>query len=483
MSLAGALHGSSHTRTQSPRAWLRWLPLQDRYRRSRSSRRLIRAGNQSLGKTTAVLGDLLEHAEGTHPFRPCAVAGEYWVICASWSQSVAIQAKLYALLDQRRIKAGTIYTAARGFRGKHPSVEVRHESGEYSIIRFRTTRQGTLDLAGATILGAVFDEVPIRQEVYSEVAKRVQASGGWVSIGMTPIGAPVEWIRADVAAGLIEDIHSRLVPEALIPVGAHYPISLPDGTPCDADWISQIERETPEHERPVRVHGEWEIRSQGRYFANFVSEGSASHVHERLPAGRITVCLGVDHGTLPGSQVAVLALVTPPRGADDSPCVYVLDMYVDSTGTASPRDDARGIVDMLTRHGMTWASVDHAFGDRVHMPGAGGQKSNRDLQAQIAKIEKVAPIDLRPQIRTVKRGQGRGSGSLAVGSRWLFHAISRPGGFGVHPRCVGLIRSLDNYDIMVDDEHKHAVDALRYGLDAFIFGGWRRGADVKVRIG
>jgi len=475
--LAGVVQGAQ----ASPRSWMRWLPVQDRYRRSRAARRLLRAGNQSTGKTTVGLADLLDQAEGIHPHRDAPAAGEYWVICASWSQSVAIQTKLWDLLDQDRVKPGTIFNPKLGFRGKHPSVQVRHESGEYSIIRFKTTRQGTLDLASATILGALFDEVPLSQAVYSEVVKRVQASGGWVSICMTPIGAPVEWVQEEVKAGRLEDIHTRLTPEAMIPVGARWPLRLQDGTPCDDDWIRRVEADTPEHEREVRVHGGWEIRSSGRYFATFASTGSAAHVHDRVPVGRVTVCLGIDHGTLPGKQIAHLVLVQTPATADDLPSVYVLDSYVDVTGNASPRDDAMGILAMLRRHGMGWESLDHVYGDKVHMPGSGSQKSNRDLQAQVAKALKIPDDALRPAIRTVKRGQGRGSGSLSTGCRWLYHAITRHG-LGVHPRCTRLIAALDRYDIAVDDDWKDPIDALRYALDAFIFGGWRRGASV-VRFG
>jgi hypothetical protein len=81
-----------------PIRWMRWLPAQDRYLRCTERFRLFRAGNQALGKTTVALADLLLHALGEHPHRTCDTAGEYWIICASWSQSIAIQAKLRALM-------------------------------------------------------------------------------------------------------------------------------------------------------------------------------------------------------------------------------------------------------------------------------------------------------------------------------------------------------------------------------------------------
>src|SRR5690606_5876066 len=81
----------------NPLGWIRWLPVQDRYLRSRHRFRLFRAGNQSVGKTTAGLADLAMDAMGVHPYgrnSPLPVGRaerEYWLLCASWSQSVNIQ--------------------------------------------------------------------------------------------------------------------------------------------------------------------------------------------------------------------------------------------------------------------------------------------------------------------------------------------------------------------------------------------------------
>lgn len=463
---------------------MRWLPVQDRYRRSLRAERLLRAGNQ-IGKTWGALGDLLDHAMGTHPHRPCSTHGEFWIICASWSQSVAVQGKLAELLPADRISEDTpSFDDKNGFGAKNPTVKVRHVDGGWSVIRFRTTRQGALNLSSATIDGALFDEPPTSMRIYSEVRKRVMRRSGWVSIAMTPVNAPVQWIKELAEADGIEDIHTRMTPEALIPIGATDPIRLKDGTVCDAAWIAAEIGKTIPHEVPVVIHGEWEMRSQGRYFDRFVSmpDAPGAHVHDRPPPGRLTVCVGIDHGDRPGKQVAILAVVQPPENPRGYPRVYVLDMYVDAAGSALPEDDARGVLDMLRRHGMQWASVDHVRGDRVHRPGTGSQKSNKDLQAQIAKILRVPAPDLRPPIRTAKRGEGRGGGSVMVGSRWLYHAMVRDGGFGVHPRCAPLIHALDNYDPVVDDDHKDKVDALRYALDEFIFGQWKRG-DTVVRFG
>lgn len=469
-------------RERDPLAWIRWLPLQARYLESQSKARLLRAGNQALGKTTVALADLLWHALGEHPHRAeeCAEAGEYWIACASWAQSVAIQGKLWELIPQDRLHPDTVWTQARGFRGKNPAVEVRHRSGAYSLIRFKTGSQDPLQLAGATVRGALFDEPPRTREAFSEVQKRVLAQNGWYAIAMTPINAPVGWIREDAEAGRFEDVHAPLSPEQLIPVGGTRPRRLRDGTICDAEWIAQLEASTAPHEIPVRIHGDWEVRTIERYFSVFRSSGSGAHCHEHPPDGEIKLALGVDHGSRPGKQIAVLTAVDE-GGGGRAPAVYVLDEYCDRSGVATPDEDAAGILAMLRRHGFQWRDLAFAHGDIVHMQGTGKQKSNRDLAGQLAKQLRI-PLDaLNPQLRTVKRGRQRGAGSVQIGSRWLYHAMLRPGGFGISGRCQRLIESLDRYT-MADDDWKDPVDALRYALDPWIFSFAKFTANAPIRL-
>jgi phage terminase large subunit-like protein len=453
-------------------------------------------GNQALGKTTVALSDLLACALGEHPFRESGreKSATYWLICASWAQSIAIQGKLYDLIPPSRLHPETVFTSARGFRGKHQSVQVRHRDGTYSQIRFKTTKQGTLDLAGATVDGGVlFDEPPASQAVYSEVSKRTLATGAWVSIAMTPVGAPVDWIADLAAEGLLEDIHTPLDPEQLVPVGHTRPRILGDGTVCDAEWIAEIIRQTPAHEVPVRVHGEFQMRVVDRMFDAFVSSGPKSHVHDRVPTTDCRVLLGIDHGSKASGktgskQIATLILVDESawqgEGEGHSK-VYVLDEF--SPGEQStPEIDAKGILAMLSKHGLAWSDIDEAWGDRVHMAHRPSQrKSNKDLMVQIARQLGTTRPALSPQIRTVKRGTGRGRGSVDVGVRYLHHQMVRSGGFGVHPRCTRVIEALDRW-AGLDDNFKDACDSLRYALDSYAFGvrgpGMRRGNSRGLRL-
>jgi hypothetical protein len=274
----------------------------------------------------------------------------------------------------------------------------------------------------------------------------------------------------------IEDHWSPLTLEALIPVGHTAPL-----LGRDQAWIDALREQYPAHEVPVVIDGEWEMRSEGAYFGAVWDPArmvyAASPKEDRL-------YLGIDHGDRPGKQVAYLVAVTfSAADEDDTPSVYVLDEYVDATGAATPQEDARGILAMLTRNGATWGGdLDAANGDRVHMPGAGSQKSNKDLAAQIARQLGVTRDNLKPEIRTVKRGEAGKKGGPMFGERFVYRAMQRAK-FGIHPRCERLIAALPRYTGR-DDDSKDPLDALRYALDPEIFGARRQsGQRARLRIG
>lgn len=462
-------------RVSEPVRYIRWLPLQMAFLLSVARVKQIRAGNQTIGKTWAALAEVVGRCLGRHPIE--GVPHNYrvppieaWVICASWSQSLGIQKKLNALLPWPEVSERTSYDEVSGFTPtKSPVVLFRNGS----IIRIKTTGQDAIDFAGATIAVVLFDEPPKQPRMYTEALMRLEELGGTLLLSYTPVNAPTDYLKKLVEAGQIEDHWRRLTPEELIPVGCTEPLRAKDGRPKDKRWIEEREAKVPEHERDVVVHGEWEGRAVGAYFDGVYRPDL--HITAIVLDGQWDVFLGFDHGHRPGKQVALLILVqgrmTP------HPRVHVLDEYIDETGHATPDDDARAILAMLGRHNLRWYQVDEAHGDRVHMKGTPQQKSNRDLSAAIARELDVPRDDLRPFIATVKRGEGHGSGSLSAGSRWLFHAMARPGQLTVHPRCRHGAQRLPKYTLVDDDAGcKDWVDALRYGIDSLIFPTWRRPA-------
>ena len=445
---------------QNPGDYRQWLIPQWAFLQEPGRRVLLRAGNQVYGKTTAGLTKVVDFVEGRGQFTARKHKGpvEAWIITASWSQSVAIQKKLWTEIDKSKLAPGTVFDEIRGFKGKNPAVKFI----DGSIIRIKTTQQGGLNLASATIDAALFDEPPASSRIYGEVQKRVLARGGYIWMTLTPINAPVGWLQELVEKGRIVDIHYPLRAEFLIPVGSDEPFQLLDGTICDAAWVEAVRKDTLPHEVPVVCDGEWECRILQRVFAAFTRN---THVTAARLQGRWKLCLGLDYGSKIGKQVAILLAVDDSSGG--WPKVVVLGESVggESTSTA---DDAKAILALLQKHGISWKQLHSIWGDRVYVRGA-ETKSNKQMMQELAELLKIPLEKLQPRIRTVKRGAGRVQGSVDAGCRWLHQLMVRPGHFTVMADCPALIEAFDKWDGR-DDTQKDHIDALRYALQDWIFG-------------
>lgn len=461
---------------RSPLNHIRWLPGQRAFLSDPSPRKLFRAGNQSQGKTTAGLAEVVFRCIGVHPFLQIAEPPiEAWVVCASWSQSLAIQAKLWDMVPKDLVHPDTVFCPVKGFRGVNPACQFLNGS----IIRIKTTQQGGLSLAGSTIDCALFDEPPKTSRVYGEVQKRVMRAGrdGVVMLCLTPVNAPCDWLREACEEGLITDHHYRLTPANVIPVGYSEPLTLRDGSVCDQKWIDRVVAETMSWEVPVVVHGEWEMKSVGSVFADF---RDADHITHDLPKGQVQLSIGIDHGD--GANFSQAAVLIAVDDSGEYPKIYVLDEYI-SESTTTPDMDAASIRVMLRRHQLDWADLDHVWGDRAYPGRRGGasKKSNQDMIHAMARELGVPYSRIRPTIRTVKRGRNRGAGSVHRGVRFLHYAMVRPGHFHINPRCVHMIECLKRWELK-DDGYKHVIDALRYSLQTWIFAR-RRQQGQAVRIG
>ena len=445
-----------------------------------SAKRLMRGPNQALGKTTAGALDMLGHATGLHPWADPAIVSpvpiEAWVSCATWSQSIAIQGKIHAMAPKDLLHPSTQYDAVLGFRGKHPSFRIKHVSGGWSTVRIRTTQQGGLALSGASIDYAWFDEPPKSPRVYSEVSKRVTMAGryGRILLTMTPVNAPVGWIKEEAEAGRIVDHHRRLSAEELIPVGGSSPLVLPDGTVCDAEWVEEVIASTLPHEVPVVCFGEWSFATQNPIFQAFRASGPDAHVSAaRIPKSAEFV-LGLDHGDREHSEVAILLAIQSHKVA---PRVWVLDLY-QSAGATHEDEDAEEIIRMLERNGLTWSKLKAVYGDRAHYGshrrGSVAKKSNGRMSAALERHPRAKRHGIRrgymaPKIQSAKRGVANQPGSVSYGCTWLHRLMLRRGHFYVHPRCKPLIESLQRYRMRPNSEWSHTIDALRYALRDEIF--------------
>lgn len=445
---------------------------------------IFRAGQQSLGKTTAGAIDTIGHVTGLHRWRPEAITRWpllWWILVASFEGSVdTTQRKVWELLPKHLLHPDSRrWDPSIGFGVRHPGFLIRHvPSGGWSKVAFKSTHQDELDLAGATLGGAWFDEVPRRSRLYQEVRKRTMRAGehARVVITATPINAGragAEWIAEEVREGRMVDIHRRLEPEELIPVGRTQPICTRDGTVCDAAWIAEKIAETLPHEVPVVIHGEWSMSAEAPVFTAFRLSGPRRHVREDVPDGDVEVVVGVDHGVQAHTQAAVVVAVDR---SGEHPRLWVLGEY-QSDGETTEDDDADGILAMLDEVGVRWCDLWTAYGDRPH-PGqrrfslAG--KSNSGLQralerAAAGRRHGISPGAIRPPIRPAKRGAANAPGSVAYGCTWLHRLMVRDGHLSIHPRCGHLISSIQGYDLRQNTDEAHLVDALRYALRDLIY--------------
>ncbi len=425
-----------------PLAYFNPTPPQLAFLSSSAPIKLARSGNQ-LGKTTMGLVDCIYRCLGSHPYTLVRAAPiEAWVVVVSWEQSLSIQQKLWNLLPKDAIDPATEYTPGRGIRGKTPII--RFLNG--SVLRIRTVNQGALALAGSTIDYVLVDEPP-PQAVWSELVPRVMRNRGRIAVTLTPIGAPLGWLRELVEKKVVQDLHFPLTVENTTPIGGRPLLTQED--------IDRLEAQILPMERRQRIHGDWDAGfSEGRIFAGF---DPVAHVSDLLPEGECQVGIGIDHGSEGGSQVATLCVVSREGGVEGNPRFWILDQTI-SNGTTTPEQDARDILNMLRRNNMRVESVDRWTGDRKHGGRRwGGKKSNALLMQGFERELRLPVGSLGFRIHTAWKP----AGSIYEGVRILNSAMLRHD-LTVHPRCKQLIEDLKMWD-GADDEHKHGIDSLRYG--------------------
>lgn len=425
-----------------PLEFARFTPPQLAYLQDQSRFKLMRGGNQ-VGKSFAQVSELVWRCMGEHPYIEVPPAPtECWLVCHSWEQSLSLQDKIWEVLPKDLIHPDTEYNPGRGFRGKVPIISFKNGSR----LRIKTTNQGSLGVASATISFVGIDEPPPRA-IWGELSARVLRAGnlGGVGLTMTPVGRPCGWLQDMCEAGLIKDHPAPLTVENVTPEGG-----LPMLTQEQIDDVAA--RYLP-MDRPQRLLGEWNGPTEGRTFEAFES---SMVCHDKPPAGvKVQIGVGIDHGADAGSQVAILAAVDK---SGRHPRIWVLDEYTSGGEAVDPEQHARGMLAMLRRQGMNYHSVDAWRGDRKYGGKRyGGKMGNNRLMRAFENELGIGAGSLPFTIRTAHKPRGSVYEGCSIINEVCIHK-----GFFVDPRCKQLIKSLEHFTF-VDNEYKHAIDALRYG--------------------
>lgn len=432
---------------------LYWVPTapQEAWLRDTSKCKLLLGGNQ-VGKTACQVVELLHRCLGTHPYLdtdPPPITA--FLITHSHMQSVTIQEKLYDLCPKSALHPDCEFIRSKGFRGIHPVV--RFVNG--SVIHIKTANQG-LGLASATISYVGIDE-PVSQFVWGELAARVLRGGaggstGTIGITMTPVGQDVSYLQKLVEAGQVTCHKAPLTVEATTPRGLRPLLT--------EQQVEEITSKFLPIDREARINGDWNVGiPEGRIFDCFTDEMISN---APAPVGNYEFGIGIDHGSTPNAQVAILAAVelTDPN----NPRVYILDEYV--SGAAPPEAHARAILKMIERNDLQPGQC-RWTGDNIHF-GSGGQTgkmSNSLLMRAFESIGRYPSNNLPWRIRTIRKPRY----SVYYGAA-MIHSIMARKQFFISPRCERLILSIQRWTMKKNqsarsrDEWGHAIDSMRYCL-------------------
>jgi len=423
---------------------------------------LLRGANQ-IGKTACQMAEIIYRCTGRHPHkivpRPPT---ECWIVVHSWEQSLSIQQKFWELAPKDLLDPSVEYMHGKGFRGKTPVVLWKNGS----LLRFKTTNQGSLGLASSTISYVGLDEPPSAR-IWGELNARVlrQGQGGAIGLTLTPVGAPLGWLRQLVKDGVVSDHQAALTVENTTPIGGRPLVT--------QEQIDRIAKAYLPIDRAQRLKGAWEGLTTGRVFEAFNPETMVSDAPlPSLPRdGKpYSIAIGIDHGADAGSQVAILCAVDK---SGEHPRIFVLDEY--TAGAATADAHARAMLAMLHRNGMTHAHVDKWVGDRAYGgKRSGGRMSNLTLMKGLEASLGLLPGRLPFRIRTAWKPRF----SVYHGAQVIHETMERDN-FIVHPRCEQLIKSLNHWAFR-DDENKHSIDALRYAAVTLIDDRIRMPVRIKM---
>ena len=270
--------------------------------------RLFIAGNQ-LGKTLAGAFEEAAHATGKYPIwwrgrrfdRPTAS----WVAGVT-GESTRDTVQRALIGDSGRgggaLRRSDVAAKVAGRSGLVDMLHVRHVSGGISTIAFKSYEKGREKWQGATLDRVWFDEEP-PYDIYIEGLTRTNATGGLVTLTLTPLLGMSELLRSF----LDDPSPDRHVTTMTIDDAFHY---------TDADR-ARIVAAYPAHEREARSRGIPTLGS-GRIFP--IEEAALAVDGFDIPRHWPQIG-GIDFGWDHPTAAVRLAL---DRDAD---CVYVTHAY------------------------------------------------------------------------------------------------------------------------------------------------------------
>jgi phage terminase large subunit-like protein len=415
----------------------------------------------ALGKSFALAAEVVLCILGQHPTWKRRGPLRVLVIGTSYEQMVPLMEKLWRLIPKDELDPRNGFEPGRGITGKPPRLVFVKGRGRGSEIVFATYRAKASRIAGGQYDLVILDEPP-PESVYGEVRPRVLAKHGRIILGFTPVPdmPDIAYIREFIAK-------NKMIRHN---VGLREENCWPDSYPAPWHWQPEIDayaNDLLEHERGMRINGDWDPVVTKRLMKDFVESVHVRNV-ELADIASWKLIVWFDHGTADGKEACMLTAVT--GGDTERPEVVYLAERV-AEGFTTPEHDAQAAIDMLRDVGLRYEHIDVWGGDvpassRTHDV----RKSNMQIRKEIARL-------LGRQLHETKgfRDPVKGPSSMTRGARMMNTLFSRrkPDDSPVariHPRCTQFIAACHQFNGDTHHPLKDVWDSGRYGVESAVTG-------------
>lgn len=423
-------------------------PGQRRAHEMQARLRALIAANR-VGKTKWGGAESWYQATGRHPYRVVRrKKGVMWICVGTWGKPYQAVAKhLYELAPKDLIDwKKTEYQSHGHWRNHRITLRDGYEIGFVSS-------KGSSVSAASDGADALWIDEPPKKHQMGELLARTSDVNGPVWLTCTPVDSEQDltWLQHYLEGN----------PEEGTGPQGDWHLTRITYSPENVPWktAEEIEEQVALYgpwEYAQRVLGEWHGAVVGRWLPHFVEDCIFTDADLEAMGGLppiVELALAMDHGEGAGKQVCYLL-------AWDGHRLWVLGEYVNKEHT-DPDTDAAGIERILTAWGVDWFAIDRAWGDTNSLGKAGaGITVNAALELAIARRLKLPapPFRIEPA--------AKGAGSVKRGTKVIDLAFLS-GRLRVHASCRKLIRAGQMWR-GADDEHKHAIDGVRYGAVEYL---------------
>ena len=399
--------------------------------------RLLRAGNQN-GKSFCVGSEAAYHLIGEYPDW---WEGRRWdrpvVVWASGETGEATRDNPQRVLLGVPREEGTgaipkrclgLHGMAMGVANLFDYIKIKHQSGGWSLLRFKYYAQGRRKWQGPPVDFVWFDEEP-PEDIYDEGLARTIATGGMAAMSFTPLQGMstvvLRFLGKDKTADRV-DVN----------------MTIEDAEHIPASERAKIIASFPAHEREARAKGIPTLGS-GRIFP--VSEESISVAAFDIPAPWVQI-VGIDFGWDHPSAAARLAW---DRDAD---CLYL-------THTHRAREQTPVLFAQGIKAWGRWIPVAWPHDGLQHDKGSGIELAEQYRQQDLNMLIEKATHPPAPGDE-----EGAGGNGVEAGLMDLLDRM-QTGRFKVFDHLVDFFEELRLYhrkDGRVVKEMDDIISAVRY---------------------